>query len=115
MELINVLHIFHDSSVKACLPTNIKFDDPFVVYSITIPIRFKIFNFDKFVFNLDDEVFIQDKTIFPCNFAGSSFIDNVSLRYKNHNWKNKKTTNYLLRVLNIEKPVSFHGKKLNIL
>ena len=27
MELINVSHIFHDPSVKACLPIDMKFDD----------------------------------------------------------------------------------------
>ena len=31
MELINVLHLFHDLSVKVCLPTHIKLDDPTVV------------------------------------------------------------------------------------
>ena len=36
-ELINVPHIFLDLSVKSCLPTVIKFDDPAVVYLLTIP------------------------------------------------------------------------------
>ena len=32
LELIKVPHIFHDSSVKACLPTDIKSDDHTVLY-----------------------------------------------------------------------------------
>ena len=31
MELINVLHLFHDLSVKVCLPAHIKLDDPTVL------------------------------------------------------------------------------------
>ena len=34
VKLINVPHIFHDLSVKAFLPTDIKFDDPTAVYSL---------------------------------------------------------------------------------
>ena len=63
MKLINVRHIFYDPSVKACLPTDIKFDDPTVVYSLANPIRLKALNFDKFVSNLDVSHFLQDNTI----------------------------------------------------
>ena len=63
MKLINVRHIFYDPSVKACLPTDIKFDDPTVVYSLANPIRLKTSNFDKFVSNLDVRLFLQDSTI----------------------------------------------------
>ena len=66
---------FHDPSAKACLPSDMKFDDPTVVYSLTNQIRSKIFNCNKFVSNTDIKVFLQDNTIFPCYFAGSNFID----------------------------------------
>ena len=49
-------------------PTDIKFDDPTVVYSLTNPVRSKIFNFNKFVSNIDVKAL-------PCNCANSSFID----------------------------------------
>ena len=73
IELINVPHIFHDPSVKAYLPIDIKFDDPAVVYSLANLIRSKIFDFNKCVSNLD--VIFQDKTIFPYNSAFYDFID----------------------------------------
>ena len=47
MELINVPHIFHVLSGKACLPFDVKFDDPTVLYTLTNPIKSKIFDFDK--------------------------------------------------------------------
>ena len=43
-ELVNVSNIFHDLSVKTCLPTDIEFDDSNVVYSLTNPIRSIIFS-----------------------------------------------------------------------
>ena len=73
MEFINVTHIFHDPSVKACLPFNIKFGYPTVLYSLTI--RCKIFNFNKFASNLDVKAFLQDNAILPCNCAVSRFIE----------------------------------------
>ena len=75
MELINVPYIFHDPLVKACLPTDIKFGDPTVVYSLMNPIRFKIFKVTKIVSNLDVKFFLQDNIILPCNCAGSDFMD----------------------------------------
>ena len=68
MELINVPHIFHDVSVKACLPADIKLGNLFVLYSLTNPIRSKIFNFDKFVSNVDAKASLQSNTILPCNY-----------------------------------------------
>ena len=44
-------NIFHDPSVKAFLPTDIKFDDPTVAHSLTNPISFKIFSFNKLFLN----------------------------------------------------------------
>ena len=61
--------------MKAVLPTDIISDDPTVVYSLTYPIRSKIFNFNKFVFNVDFKVFLQDNIILLCKCAGSCFID----------------------------------------
>lgn len=52
MEFINVPYIFHDPSVKTCIPSDVKFDDATVVYSFINPIRSKIFNFNEFILNL---------------------------------------------------------------
>ena len=61
--------------MKAGLPTDIMFDDPTVVYSLTNLIRSKIFNFNKFVFNLDVKAFLQDNIILLCKCTGSCFTD----------------------------------------
>ena len=39
------------------------------------PIKSKIYNFYKFVFDLVVEAFLQENTILTCNCAGSGFID----------------------------------------
>lgn len=53
--------IFHDPSVKVCLPTGIKFDDP----NDPNQIRSKMFNFNKFIHNLDIKAILQDNSILP--------------------------------------------------
>ena len=75
VELINVSHIFHDPSAKACLPIDRKFDDAIFVYSLTNPVRSKIFDFIKFASNLGAKVFLRDNILLPCNCAASSFTD----------------------------------------
>ena len=62
MKPINVPHIFHDQSVKACLSIDIKFDNPSVTYSFT-----------NFVSNLNVKTFLQDNTILPCNYVSTGF------------------------------------------
>ena len=68
-------HFFHDPPVKAFLPSDIKFDDPTVAYSLANPIRYKMFDFNKLVSNLDVKSFLQDNTILSCNCPGSAFIN----------------------------------------
>ena len=75
VELVNVPHIFHDSPAKACLPTDAKFYDPTALYSLINPVRCKIFNFDKFIHDLDVEAFLQDTPILPRNCEGFVYID----------------------------------------
>ena len=72
---INVPHVSHDLSVKACLPTDTKFDDPTNVYSFTNPVRSKIFNFNKFFCHPDVKDFLQENTILPCMCADCGFIE----------------------------------------
>ena len=74
MEFINVLYIFHDPSMRsviACLPTDIKFDYPTIAYPLTNP----IFNFHKFIHNLEVKAFLQDSSVLPCNCEGCDFMD----------------------------------------
>ena len=54
-------------------PLDIKRNDPTVSYSINNPIRYKIFNFNKFIHILDDEAFFI--SILPCYCEGSKFVD----------------------------------------
>lgn len=50
---INVLCIFLDPSLKARIPIDIKFDDLTVMYWLINTARFKIFDYDSFIGNLD--------------------------------------------------------------
>ena len=58
VKLINVSCIFYDPSVRACFPTDIKFGDPTVIYSLTNPFKSEIFNFDKFLSGLNVKGFL---------------------------------------------------------
>ena len=50
IEEINLSRIFHDLLVKAALPNTCSFfDTPAVAYTLSNPIKSKIYNFDKFV------------------------------------------------------------------
>ena len=76
IELINLPRIFNDSTVKEVIPNlPSKFEIPTVVYTLTETIGSKIFNFNKFVNNLDVNSFINDNTSLPCHCNGSRFVD----------------------------------------
>lgn len=61
--------------MKTLLPIDLKFDDPTVVYLHNNPIRSKIFNFNKFIHNLDVKFFHQNHFILVRNCEGSDYID----------------------------------------
>ena len=71
VELINVPHIFHYQSVKACLSTDIKFGDFTVVYTLANPISSKV---NKFISNLDVKATFRNNTILSCTYIGSGFL-----------------------------------------
>ena len=75
VELINLPRIFHDPSVKVCLYVDINFDYPTVICSLNNPIRSKIFNFNKCIYDLDVEVFLKDNSVLLRNCEGSNFIE----------------------------------------
>ena len=82
MELIDLPQIFHDPLVKSCLPIDVKFDDNTFAYSLTNPIISKIFNFKKFVSNLDVKAIFQDNTILPIPFfILKKFTNEIYVKY----------------------------------
>ena len=46
-----------------------------VAYQLNNSISFKIFNFNKFIHNLDVKVFFQDNSIMACGCQDSNFLD----------------------------------------
>lgn len=61
--------------MKTYLHTDIKFDNLAVFYLLINPIRSRIFNFNKFVNNLDVKAFLRNNYIFLRNCEGSDVID----------------------------------------
>ena len=117
-KLNNVPHIFQDTSGKACLPTDIKCNDPTVVYFLMNTVRSKIFNFNKFVSNLDVKAFIQDNTILRCNCASSGFIDKDNRHIVTEDLRidgNNKLGTLLTKDPEYTDTNIFHGKKLSLL
>ena len=121
IEYINLPRIFHEQSVKITLPSNItNFDTPTVVYNLESPMYSKIFNFNKFVSQLDIPTFLNDNTILPCNCAGSEFIDDYHQHILTGNLKIIK--NDKLRLLfrkgpkfRETKPINWDKARTNIL
>ena len=63
-------HIFHEPTVKACLHSDIKSNDPSAVYSLINPTRSKIFDFNEFTDNSHVKAFCQNNSILQCNYEG---------------------------------------------
>ena len=61
--------------MKVCLYVDINFDYPTVICSLNNPIRSKIFNFNKCIYDLDVEVFLKDNSLLLRNCEGSNFIE----------------------------------------
>ena len=76
IEMINLPKIIRDISLETTLPSiPNKFTLPMIVYKLSTPISSTIFNFKKFVKNLDTNLFIQDNSILPCTCDNSPFKD----------------------------------------
>ena len=52
-ELIKVPHILQNSSMKACLPVDIKFHNPAIIHSLANSVRSKKYIFNTFIYNGD--------------------------------------------------------------
>lgn len=61
--------------MKTLLPIDLKFDNPAVAYLHNNPIRSKIFNLNKFIYNLDVKFYHQNNFILVQNCEGSDYID----------------------------------------
>ena len=112
VEMVNLSRIIRDKSLVQTLP-NIpnKFTSPMITYKLSLPVSSKIFNFKKFVNKLDTNLFIQDKSIFPCYCNNSPFKD----PYHNHivSGDLKIVTNNQLRKLLSKGPKFREPKPLN--
>ena len=76
IEKINLSAILRDKDVISSIPSIAKsFKPPTIVYSLNPPIGSKLFNFNKFVNNLDVESFLVDSSTLPCKCSKSPFKD----------------------------------------
>jgi hypothetical protein len=74
MDFINLPKILRSPSVLNNIPKPLDISDsPMVVYTLTKPIRSKIFNYKTFVEDLKVEEFISNPEMFPCNCHSSKF------------------------------------------
>ena len=81
VEFINIARILRDPDIVKSLPSSsVKFPIPMVTYKLTPPISTKFFNFNKFVNNLDLDLFLTNPDSLPCKWNNSPFID----RYHKH-------------------------------
>ena len=66
VELINLLSILQDKALLDLLPSSpCKFDVPMVTYKLQKPIFSKIFNYNKFVREIDVGTFLLDDSVLP--------------------------------------------------
>ena len=76
IELLNLPSILRHKDVQESLPSIAKsFSEQTIIYSLNSPISSKIFNFNKFVANLDVDRFLEDSTHLPCRSSSSPFKD----------------------------------------
>ena len=76
VEFINIAHILHDPDIVKSLPSSyVKFPIQMVTYKLTPPISTKFFNFNKFVNNLDLDLFLTNPDSLPCQCNNFPFVD----------------------------------------
>ena len=76
VEFINIARILRDPDIVKSLPSSsVKFPMPMVTYKLTPPISTKFFNFNKFVNNLDLDLFLTNPDSLPCKCNNSPFVD----------------------------------------
>ena len=76
VEYINVARILRDSDIAESLPSScVKFPMPMVTYKLTPPITSTIFNFNRFVINLDLGLLLTNPDSLQCKCDNSPFAD----------------------------------------
>ena len=76
IERINLSRLLHDPEVKGSIPSIAsKFETPTVIFNRSQTTGSKIFNFNKFVRNLDIDSVVNDNSILPCQCNDSPFSD----------------------------------------
>ena len=75
VEFLNIARILRDPDrVKSLPSSSVKFPIPMVTYRLTPPIS-KFFNFNKFVNNLDLDLFLTNPDSLPYKCNSSPFVD----------------------------------------
>ena len=75
VEFINIARILQDPDIVNSLPSSsVKFPMPMVPYKLTPPISTKFFNFNKFVKNLDLDLFLRNPDSLPCKYNKSPLV-----------------------------------------
>ena len=80
IEKINLSYIFPHPLVKPAFFKTSHFDTATVVYTSINPLGSNIFNFNKYVNDLNMKVFLDENFIFPYGDAASPFAD----KYHSH-------------------------------
>ena len=76
VEFTNIDCILRDPVIVNSLPSSsVEFPIPMVIYKLTPPISTKFFNFNKFVNNLDLDLFLANPDSLPCKCNNSPFAD----------------------------------------
>ena len=103
VEFINIARILQDPDIVKSLPSSsVIFPMTMVTFRLTLPISTKFFNFNKFVNNLDLDLFLTNPDSLPCTCNNSPFAD----RHHKHivTGDLRTITNYVLRKLFINEP-----------
>ena len=77
MEFINIARISRNTDIVKCLPpsSSVKFPVSIITYKLTPPISIKFFNFNRFVNNLDLDLFLANSDSLLCKCNNSPFAD----------------------------------------
>ena len=76
VEFVNIARSLRDSDIVKSLPSSsVKFPMPMVTQKLTPPKSTKFFNFNKFVNNLDLDLFLTNPDSLPCKCNNSPFTD----------------------------------------
>ena len=76
VEFINIARILRDPDIIKSLPSSsVKFPVSMVTYKLTPPVSTKFFNFNRFVNNLDLDLFLTNPDSPPCKCNNSPFVN----------------------------------------